>query len=68
MVLRKNHSERRNKMEGATNEKMENNVKQEGKGKRTWGSRIFNFLAYGGFMLVLVAIVVIIIVISLLTR
>lgn len=41
-------------MEEATNKKMEANIKDEGKGKRKWGSRIYTFLASGGLILVLV--------------
>jgi hypothetical protein len=42
-------------METATNEKMGSNIKNGEKGKRKWGSRIYNFLASGRLMLVLVA-------------
>ena len=55
-------------METAIKEKEETTITGEKKGKRKWGSRIYNFMAYGGFMLVLVAVVVIIIVISILTK
>ncbi len=55
-------------MEPEIKEKEETTIKEEKKGKRKWGSRIYNFMAYGGFMLVLIAIVVIIIIISILTK
>jgi len=42
-------------MEGATKEKIETNIRDEGKGKRKWGSRIYNFLASGGLILVIIA-------------
>jgi len=42
-------------METATNERIGSDIKDEEKGKRKWGSRIYNFLASGGLMLVLVA-------------
>jgi hypothetical protein len=41
-------------MEAETNNKMGANIKDEGKEKRKWGSRIYNFLASGGLILVLV--------------
>jgi hypothetical protein len=55
-------------MEEVIKEKEETTIKEEKKGKRKWGGRIYNFMAYGGFMLVLIAIVVIIIIISILTK
>lgn len=42
-------------METITNLKTGSNFKNEEKGKRTWGSRIYTFLASGGLILVLVA-------------
>jgi hypothetical protein len=42
-------------METATNERIGSNIKDEEKGKRKWGSRIYTFLASGGLILVLVA-------------
>ena len=41
-------------METVTNQKMETNVREEEKGKRKWGSRIYTFLASGGILIVLV--------------
>lgn len=41
-------------METGANEKMQMNMRDEGKGKRGWGSRIYTFLASGGLILVLV--------------
>ena len=55
-------------METANKEEKETTIREEKKGWAKWGSRIYNFLAYGGFLLVLVAIVVIIVIISILTR
>jgi len=55
-------------METAIKKKEETTITEEKKAKGKWGSRIFNFIAYGGFMLILVAVVVIIIVISILTK
>lgn len=57
-------------MEKATNEKMETNIMDEGKGKgkRKWGSRIYNFLAYGGIILVLIGGFVIYIIIHILIK
>jgi|GEM_PF-5241044 len=43
-------------------------VTEEKKGKRKWGSRIVNFLAMGGFMLVIFLGVGIFIAISILTK
>jgi hypothetical protein len=40
-------------METTANEKMKTNTRDNRKGK--WGSRIYNFLASGGLILVLVA-------------
>ena len=42
-------------METATNGKTGSNIKNEEKGKPTWGSRIYTFLASGGLILVIVA-------------
>ena len=55
-------------METTIKEKEETTITEEKKGKRKWGSRIYNFLAYRGFMLAVIAIVVIIIIISLVTK
>ena len=41
-------------MEEGTNKKMVPDIKDQGKRKRKWGSRIYNFLASGGTILVLV--------------
>jgi hypothetical protein len=41
-------------METGTNEKIQMNKRDGGKGKRKWGSRIYNFLASGGLILVLI--------------
>ncbi len=42
-------------METAAVEKLGSNTKNEEKRKRKWGNRIYNFLASGGLILVLVA-------------
>ena len=55
-------------MEEATNKKMETNIINEGKGKRKWGSRIYNFLAYGGIILVLIGGFLIYIIIHILIK
>jgi len=56
-------------MESATNEKMETNIGDKGKGKRKWGSRIYNFLASGGLILVLIGgFIIAVIIISKLCR
>jgi hypothetical protein len=55
-------------MEEVIKEKEGTTIKEEKNGKRKWGSRIYNFMAHRGFMLVIIAIVVIIIIISLLTK
>jgi hypothetical protein len=54
-------------METAIKDEKETTIKEEKKGKGKWARRIFNFLAMGGFMLVLVAIVAIMVMISILT-
>jgi len=41
-------------MEETTNKKMVPDIKDEGKGKRGWGNRIYTFLASGGLILVLI--------------
>ena len=41
-------------MEAETNEEIQVNVKNGEKKKRKWGSRIYNFLASGGLILVIV--------------
>jgi hypothetical protein len=43
-------------------------VTEEKKGKQKWGSRIFNFLAYGGILIVIFLGVGIFIAISILTK
>jgi hypothetical protein len=43
-------------------------IQEEKKGKSKWPSRIINFLAMGGFILVLVAFAAMVILISFLTR
>ena len=54
-------------MEATVKEKEETTVQEEKKGKGTWG-HIINFLAMGGFILVLVAIVAIMVLISILFK
>ena len=54
-------------MEAAKKEEKENASGEWKKGKGTWHS-IYNFLACGGFLLVLVANVAIVIIISILTK
>jgi len=41
-------------MEAGPGNKTETNIGDKEKGKRNWGSRIYNFLASGGLILVLV--------------
>jgi hypothetical protein len=41
-------------MEEATNKRTVPDIKDEGKGKQGWGSRIYTFLASGGLILVLI--------------
>jgi len=55
-------------METAIKEQEETSIKEEQKGKRKWGSMIFNFLAMGGIILVFIAIAAIVVVISILTK
>ena len=55
-------------MEAAKKEEKENASGEEKKGKGTWVSRIYNFMAMGGILLVLVVIVAILIIISILTK
>ena len=55
-------------METAKKEEKENASGEGKKGKGKWGSRIYNFLACGGIMLVILGIAVIFIIISILTR
>jgi hypothetical protein len=54
-------------MEATIKQKEETAVQEEKKGKGTWG-HIYNFLAMGGFLLVLVAIVAIVVLISILFK
>jgi hypothetical protein len=54
-------------MEAAKKEEKENGSGEGKKGKGTWGSRISKFFLYGGFILVILAIVAIALVISRLT-
>jgi len=53
-------------MEATVKEKEETTVQEEKKGKGTW-DHIYNFLAMGGFMLVIIAIVAIYFTITILT-
>jgi len=64
---RSHKSCRKEKFMGTTaNEKMETNAKDKGKGK--WGSYIYNFLASGGLILVLVAgFIIAVIIVSMLS-
>lgn len=55
-------------MEAAIKEKKETTIREEKKGKRNWGSLIFHFLAYGGWLLVVVVVLGIIILISVLSK
>ncbi len=55
-------------METAIKEEKETTIKNEKKGESKWASRIYNFLAMGGFLLVLVAIVAIMVVVSILFK
>ena len=55
-------------MEEVIKEKEETTIKEEKKGKRKWASLIYNFLAMGGFLLVLIVIVAIVVIISILTK
>jgi hypothetical protein len=55
-------------METAIKGKEETTITEGKKGKRKWGSLIFNFLAAGGFLLVLIAGVVIVVIISILIK
>jgi hypothetical protein len=55
-------------METANKEEKETTTREGKKGWAKWGSRIFNFLAMGGFLLVLVVIVAIVVIISILTK
>ncbi len=54
-------------MEAATKEK-EATTREEKKGKRKWLSRFFNFLMYGGWLLIVVFIAGIITLISVLSK
>jgi hypothetical protein len=63
-----NYTEKEKAMERPTKDQRETPVTEEKKGKRKWGSRIFNFLAMGGFMLVIFLGVGIFIAISILTK
>jgi hypothetical protein len=51
-------------METTIKEQKETAIKEEKKGKRKWLNRFLNFLMYGGWILVLVAILGIMILIS----
>ncbi|HSB06059.1 MAG TPA: hypothetical protein VLK23_12785 [Thermodesulfobacteriota bacterium] len=56
-------------METAIKEEKGTTAVEENKGKkRKWWNAFINFLAYGGFLLVMVAIVGIVILISVLTK
>jgi len=54
-------------MEAANKHEKETTTKEEKKGWAKWGNRFYNFLAMGGFLVVLVVIVGIVIIISILT-
>jgi len=54
-------------MEATVKEKEETTVQEEKKGKGTW-DHIISFLAVGGFLLVLVAIVAILVLINILFK
>jgi len=51
-------------MEATVNEKKETPIQEGKKGGRKWGSLIFKFLMYGGWLLVLVVFLAIYIFIS----
>ena len=51
-------------MEATISEKKETTIKEEKKGGRKWGSLIYKFLIYGGWLLVLVVFLAIYILIS----
>ena len=51
-------------METAIKEEKETTIKEEKKGKRKWGSLIYNFLIMGGWLLVAVFVLAIAILIS----
>ena len=55
-------------METANKEEKETTTREGKKGWAKWGSRILNFFAMGGFLLVVVAIVAIVIIIGILTK
>jgi len=55
-------------MEASSEEKKETTTKEVKRGWAKWGSRIYNFLIMGGFLVVLVVIVGIVIAISTLTH
>jgi len=55
-------------MEAAKKEEKENASGEGKKGWAKWGSRIYNFLAMGGFLLVILVIAAIFIFISFLTK
>jgi hypothetical protein len=55
-------------MEAAVTEKKETSTKEVKTGWAKWGNRLYNFLAMGGFLVVLVVIVGIIIVVSILFK
>jgi len=50
-------------METGTNGKVQMDVRDGGKRKREWGSRIYNFFAIGGMILLLVGTLILIIII-----
>jgi hypothetical protein len=54
-------------METAIKEEREGAVQEEKKGKRKWGKFIFNFLIYGGWLLVIVVILGVVVLISVLS-
>jgi uncharacterized membrane protein YccF (DUF307 family) len=55
-------------METTISEKKESTIKEGKKGGRKWGSLIFKFLMYGGWLLVVVIIIAIVALISILGK
>jgi hypothetical protein len=63
-----NPTRRRNVMEPAVKEKEETTTPEEKRGGRKWGSLIFKFLMYGGWLAVLVVFLAVYILISILSK
>jgi hypothetical protein len=55
-------------MDTPIKEEKETIIKEEKKGKSTGLKKFLNFLAYGGWLLVLIAILAIVIIITILTK